>query len=298
MNKSTQQKELSEHNFDFITALTHAQIEKLLKQNVFQLSLFDEELSEVITEHNRYILKRNPVRAEEINQNRKSKISKLEQIITERNNYLSQHTLAKLSTALKYCNDKLQRMNLQAWNQLESDDKLRTISIVTDKDKLLELSRLDGCYCLTTSLTANEYNKEFVHSRYKDLAMVENAFRTCKTGQLELRPIYVRKKERTRGHVFVVMLSYMLIQKLRACWGELDMTVEEGIELLETLCTVQVQLDGNIPALYVPKPRKEIEQLFTLANIPIPEIFPTKLKTNPNTKTKLKNVACKQNTKK
>jgi hypothetical protein len=76
------------------------------------------------------------------------------------------------------------------------------------------------------------------------------------------------------------------------------MTVEEGMELLETRCTVQVQLDANIPALYVPKPQKEIEQLFTLANIPMPEIFPTKLKNKANTKTKLKNVASKQKNKK
>jgi hypothetical protein len=73
------------------------------------------------------------------------------------------------------------------------------------------------------------------------------------------------------------------------------MTVEEGIELLDMLCTVEVQLDGNIPVLYVPKPRKEIGQLLTLANIPIPEILPAKIK--PNTKTKLKNVANKSKTK-
>ena len=298
MIKSAQQKELSEHDFDFITALTRKQIETLLKQKTLKLSLFDEEISEVITKHNRYILKRNPVRADEIDQNRQSKMSKLKQIITERNTYLNQHSRAKLSAALNYCNDKLRRMNLHSWNQLTSDDELRTISVVTDKKKLQEISRLDGCYCLTTSLAAKEYDKKFVHSRYKDLAMVEHAFRTCKTGQLELRPIYVRKENRTRGHVFVVMLSYMLIQKLRKSWGELDIMIEEGIELLETLCTVQVQLDGNIPALYVPKPRKEIEQLFTLANIPIPEILPTKLKTKANTKTKLKNVACKKKTKK
>ncbi|MDR2641499.1 MAG: IS1634 family transposase [Planctomycetaceae bacterium] len=298
MIKSTQQKELLEHDFDFITALTQKQIKTLLKQNVFQLSLFDEELHEVVTEQNRYILKRNPIRADEINQNCQSKILKLEQIITERNRYLSQHSRAKLSTSLKYCNDKLRRMNIQGWNQLESNDTLRTISIVTDKEKLWAISQLDSCYCLTTSLAVNEYDKKFVHSRYKDLAMVEKAFRTCKTWQLELRPIYVRKESRTRGHVFVEMLSYMLIQKLRESWGKLDMTVEEGIELLETLCTVEVQLNGNIPALYVPKPRKEIEQLFTLTEIPIPEIFPTKLKTEPNSKTKIKSVANKQKTKK
>ncbi|MDR1383222.1 MAG: hypothetical protein LBJ67_05160 [Planctomycetaceae bacterium] len=60
------------------------------------------------------------------------------------------------------------------------------------------------------------------------------------------------------------------------------MPVEEGIELLETLCTVDVQLDGNIPALYVPKPRKELEQLLTLANISIPEILSSKIKSKLN----------------
>ena len=60
-------------------------------------------------------------------------------------------------------------------------------------------------------------DKESVHSRYKDLAMVESAFRTCKTGHLELRPIYLRKAGRTRAHVFVVMLSYLLVRELREC---------------------------------------------------------------------------------
>ncbi|MDR2642091.1 MAG: hypothetical protein LBC74_04780, partial [Planctomycetaceae bacterium] len=64
---------------------------------------------------------------------------------------------------------------------------------------------------------------------------------------------YVRKKDRTRGHVLVVMLSYLLIQKLRGYWSELDMTVEEGSELLETLGTLKVKLDGNITVNHIPK---------------------------------------------
>jgi transposase len=294
MIKIPQQKELLTVDFDFITALTRAQIEKLIREKVLTLSLFDEKLSEVILDSGkRYILKRNPVRADEININRQSKMNKLHEIIAERNHYLKNHSRAKLSAALSYCNNKLRRMNLHGWNQLETDEKLRTIRVVTDHSKLSEISQLDGCYCLTTSLSVTALDKEFVHARYKDLAMVEGAFRTCKTGQLELRPIYVRKKDRTRGHVLVVMLSYLLIQKLRGYWDKLDRTVEEGIKLLETLCTVEVQLDDNIPILYVPKPQKEIEQLFTGANITSPEMLPKKIKTKPYTNRKLKNVACK-----
>jgi transposase len=64
-------------------------------------------------------------------------------------------------------------------------------------------------------VNVDEMDKETVHARYKDLAMVEEAFRTCKTGHLELRPIFVRKSGRTRAHVFVVMLSYLLVRELR-----------------------------------------------------------------------------------
>ena len=59
--------------------------------------------------------------------------------------------------------------------------------------------------------------------------MVEEAFRSCKTGHLEVRPIYVRKATRTRAHVFVVMLSYLFIRELRGCWREVDATVEERL---------------------------------------------------------------------
>jgi transposase len=300
MIKSAQQKELEAIDFDFITALTRVQIEKLIKQDVFSISLFDEKLSEVILDNGkRYILKRNPVRATEISDNRKSKLSRLKEIVNNRNDYLSHHSRAKTETPLKYCNNKLRRLNLDGWVCLKLSDSQREVAIVEDKEKLQLLSKLDGCYCLTTSLTAEELDMENVHSRYKDLAKVEQAFRTCKTGQLEMRPIYVRKKERTRGHVFVVMLSYLLIQKLRECWGGLDMTVEEGIERLKTLCTLRMQTDNNITVQIIPKPSEDIEQLFTLANIPPPEVLPTHPATRPNTKSKLnKKVSNKKNTKK
>ncbi|MDR1480717.1 MAG: hypothetical protein LBJ00_17470 [Planctomycetaceae bacterium] len=56
---------------------------------------------------------------------------------------------------------------------METDEKLQTIRLVTDQEKLQEISKLDGCYCLTTSLNVDELDKESVHARYKDLAMVE-----------------------------------------------------------------------------------------------------------------------------
>jgi hypothetical protein len=45
------------------------------------------------------------------------------------------------------------------------------------------LAELDGCYTLKTDVPVQVADKELIHDRYKDLAMVESAFRTCKTSK-------------------------------------------------------------------------------------------------------------------
>jgi len=46
---------------------------------------------------------------------------------------------------------------------------------------------------------------QVIHERYKDLALVERAFRTSKTAELEMRPVYVQTEPSTRGHALVVV---------------------------------------------------------------------------------------------
>jgi len=171
----------------------------------------------------------------------------------------------------------------------------RKIDLRVDESKLKEISQLDGCYCLTTSVNAGVMDKESVHARYKDLAMVEEAFHTCKTGRLELRPIYVRKAERTRAHVFVVMLSYLLARELRECWREIDATVEENLAALAGLCGVRVSIPSGVrvsvssgeEVYLIPKPRPDLNKLFDLTNTTPPTILPAG-KTHADTKRKLK----------
>jgi hypothetical protein len=129
---------------------------------------------------------------------------------------------------------------------LETDEKLRTIRIVTDQEKLREISQLDGCYCLTTSLNVDELDKESVHARYQDLARGEKHFGLARPINWNCDLFMCKKIEHARGHVFVVMLSYLLIQKLREYWNTLDMTVEEGIELwrlLKTSFSIQATIE-------------------------------------------------------
>jgi len=99
---------------------------------------------------------------------------------------------------------------------------------------------LDGCYVIKTDLSKKIANKEVVHGRYKDLSLVDQAFREYKGDSLAIRPVFVRKEKSTRGHVVIVMLGYMIIRKLSQAWSCLNLTVEEGIKQLNTLSIIEV----------------------------------------------------------
>ncbi len=80
----------------------------------------------------------------------------------------------------------------------------------------------------------------------------------------------MRLATRTRGHLFVLMLAYLLVQELSRCWRSLDITVEEGLDELKTLCTTQVIVKGKSLIHNVPKPRHSVAQLLRAAQVELP----------------------------
>jgi hypothetical protein len=253
MIKSQQIQALGEQQFHYITAITKPQIEALLKSDVLQLDLFDETLAEITTEQGlRYILRRNPHRAEEIAASREDKYQRLYKAAVQYNHYLSAHPRARVEVALRLLENRRQKLRLAQWVKLFIEG--REIRVAKDPQALREIAKLDGCYVLKTDLSRETASKETVHERYKDLALVEWAFRESKTVHLEMRPLYVRRKSRTRGHAFVVMLAYAIIKELAIRWQPLDLTVKEGIDQLATLCLTEVRINDQAPYHHVPTP--------------------------------------------
>jgi hypothetical protein len=90
---------------------------------------------------------------------------------------------------------------------------------------------------------------------------------------LDVRPIFVRREARTRAHAFVVMLAYQIIRYLAACWSAFDVTVEEGLHALTTLCLVEVS-PHNAPSYHcIPTPRDAIARFLHSADITLPKVF-------------------------
>jgi len=275
MIKTPQIEDLTSHGFHYITAITKPQIESLLAGGVFQMSLFDEQLTEVISgDGPRYVLRCNPVRAQEIARSRQGKRVSLEKAVNQYNQYLAQHGRAKVEVGKRILQDKAQKLRISEWICLEV--KHRFFSVRVDPVALAEVSKLDGCYALKTDLPPALASKETIHDRYKDLTFVEKAFRTCKTVQLDIRPIHVRLEDRTRGHAFVVMLAYRITQELARRWSHLNLTVQEGINQLTTLCSQEVFINGKPHCHKIPQPDESIRRLYEAAGIRLPAALPNK----------------------
>ena len=325
MIKGPQIEELQakkDHEFHYITAITKSQIETLLKHGVVQMELFEEQVAEVITDEGlRYVLRRNPTRADEMADTRQSKYAALEQLVKEQNAYLAEHPRASVAVAQRKMEVKFKKLCLPAVDVIvaggeavgatagkeQSDDKSddvkasdvkasdvkasdvkasdvkasdakandvkadgRMILLSKQQEAWVESAKLDGFYCLKTDLSRDTASKEVIHDRYKDLSLVEWAFRTSKSVHLEARPFYVRLAARTRGHLFVVMLGYLLVQELSRCWRSLEITVEEGLDELKTLCTTQVVVKGRSLLHNIPQPRDTVAQLLGAAQVEMP----------------------------
>ena len=269
MIKSRQIADLARAGFHYITALTKPQVERLLKDQVLALALFTAEVCEVEHEGLRYIVRRNPLRAEELAAMRCDKQHTMEQWVAKKNAYLAAHPRAQVAVALRECHTKLARLKIDAWLMGEAEG--RTLCLRVHAAAYREAAKLDGCYVLKTDLPQAVAGTEVIHERYKDLALVEQAFRTCKTAHLEVRSVYVRTAASTRGHALVVMLAYIIIQALRQAWAHLDLTIEEGIAQLATLCVMEVQLAGQETICRVPKPRASSQRLLEAVGIHLPE---------------------------
>src|ERR1019366_6105218 len=141
MIKSGQIEELAKAGFHYITAITKPQIDTLLSGGVLQMALFDDSLCEVEQDSVRYVLRRNPVRAEEIAATRDGKQASVAALLQERNHYVGEHARAEGSGVEKEVRAKTARPKAAGWVRVERAGK--SLKLVADEAARTEAARLD-----------------------------------------------------------------------------------------------------------------------------------------------------------
>ncbi len=124
------------------------------------------------------------------------------------------------------------------------------------------LKKLAGRFLIVTNTDLPESE---VVSAYKEQWQIERSFRTIKSF-IEIRPVYHRKSERIRAHVFVCVLSLLLSRLIEK---KTELTISETVRILSQLKVTPVSLQSGIIMI-----RSESEQVLDLLNrmnIPYPE---------------------------
>ena len=75
-----------------------------------------------------------------------------------------------------------------------------------DEASIAQEACLDGMYAIRTNVPKDELTSEEAVASYKQLAVVEKAFRSLKTVDVKVRPIY--RARRIKCHIFLCMLAY------------------------------------------------------------------------------------------
>ncbi|MGH6892748.1 MAG: IS1634 family transposase [Dongiaceae bacterium] len=204
---------------DWITALRADGLKKLQSQGTIQPSLFDErDLAEVTSPdypHERLVVCRNPWLADERRRKREELLR-----ATERD-------LEKILAATRRVKKPLRgaaEIGLRVGRVLNAHKMGKHFELqITDEmfacrrktEQIAAEAALDGLYVIRTSLAADVMAPERVVARYKDLSQVESAFRSLKTVDLKIRPIYHWLDDRIRAHVFLCMLAYYVEWHMR-----------------------------------------------------------------------------------
>ena len=84
-----------------------------------------------------------------------------------------------------------------------------------DEAGIADEQQLDGIYIVRSNVEPEQFDAAQTVRAYKDLSKVERAFRSLKSVDLKVRPIYHRRADRVRAHVLLCMLAYYVEWHMR-----------------------------------------------------------------------------------
>jgi transposase len=197
---------------EWITALRAPQIQKLATSGVLQLSLFDEKDLAEITHPDypgeRLVACRNPLLAAERARKREDLLAATEkelakvQAATQR----SRRALRGAAAIGLAVGRVLGRYKMAKHFQLSiEEDQFR---YQRDQAHIAAEAALDGIYVVRTSVPAESASAEQAVRYYKELSNVERAFRSLKSVDLKVRPIYHHLADRVKAHILLCMLAW------------------------------------------------------------------------------------------
>ena len=278
MVKSKGQQALKAAGLRYITALTDPQIRRLLAKGTLQLGLFHEKVCEVEADGVRYVLRKNETTAAREQHRLQDKLVKLEGKIAQRNQQVQASERCRPEAGSRQLQIWIGRHKLTALVELRLEG--RALILVKNEATTERAMELAGCYVVTSDVRQEQMTDQEVHDSYVSLQKVERDFRSMKTGLLQVRPVFVRKESRTRGHVFGCMLALKISRemerRLTAAFGTTDsnphaITLPDALASMSRLCLLHYPINADTTVTRLPKPDARQKEILTALGVALPE---------------------------
>ena len=204
---------------DWISALKAPQIRKIMRDNEIEKSLFDKRDIAEITHPDfpdeRLMVCYNPLLETKREKTRQSLLAATEKELQKIVKATSRkqkplRTVKEIGIAVgkvinkykvgKHFNIEIEKSFLAFQRKQESIDAE---------------AKLDGIYIIRTSVSEEHLTAAETVMSYKQLSVVEQAFRSMKTVDLKIRPINHYLADRVKSHVFLCMLAYYVEWHMR-----------------------------------------------------------------------------------
>jgi hypothetical protein len=215
--------------YGWITALRAPAIRKLMEDDgPLQLSLFDEQdLAEITSPDfpgERLIACRNPVLAGERARKREDLLAATEKLLAPIAARVAAGRLTGAAAIGKKVGEVIGKYKMAKHFDVAITDT--SLAIERKQAQIEEEAWLDGIYVIRTPVPAEDLDAAGVVTAYKNLKHVERDFRSIKSDDLDLRPVFHRLEHRVKGHVLICMLAAYLTWHLRQAWAPLTCTDE------------------------------------------------------------------------
>ncbi|MGH3124713.1 MAG: IS1634 family transposase, partial [Streptosporangiaceae bacterium] len=216
--------------YGWITALRAPAIRKLMAEDgPLQLSLFDQQDLAEITSGDfpgeRLIACRNPVLAADRARKREDLLQATEKLLAPIVARVQAGRLAGAGPIGVEAGKVINTYKTAKHFQVTITDA--SLAVTRRQDQIDAEAALDGFYVIRTPIPASQLDAPAVVAAYKNLSRVERDFRSIKSDDLDLRPVFHRLEERVRAHVLICMLAAYLTWHLRQAWAPLTFTDQD-----------------------------------------------------------------------
>ncbi len=235
-------EELITNKYAFILGARIKNEKQEIKDKILDLYLKDGQSSVIEKDNLRLIITYSDTRAKKDKYNREKGLKRLEK-------NLKTGKLTKSS------------INNRGYNKfLEMDGD---IQIKINLEKIKADEKWDG---LKGYITNSTLSKERILDNYKQLWLIEKAFRIAKT-DLKIRPIYHYKQRRIEAHICLNFVAYKIYKELERQLKEkkTDLSPEKVIEIAQNIYEIEAKSPNNKTykrKLLLTEEHKKVQNLF------------------------------------